>query len=292
MTAIQISKGVKMIETGNKKIILMGLAVLFGNLLLVNSNEAAADILCQKKNSIKIKRVQSLKVFKSEECPKGFKFITQVFTEANANSFVGATGAQGEKGDKGETGEQGIQGEKGDTGEQGLQGEKGETGEQGFQGEKGEPGEKGDKGEQGFQGEKGDKGETGEQGIQGEKGDAGINGEKGDKGDTGEQGLPGADGANGKDGIVNIDACYVKSEQRTGVLDETQTVFCNNPANEFVQSVGFATTHDSAYITRQLFEHEANSVNYSHAVGATVRAYRDSGIFNYTLTVTINCCPK
>lgn len=226
---------------------------------------------------------------------------------AGPQGIQGEQGPQGEKGDKGDTGEQGIQGlqgiqgekgDKGDTGAQGIQGiqglkgDKGDTGEQGIQGVKGDKGEKGDAGPQGpqgiqgIQGEKGEKGDTGLQGIQGiqgEKGDKGDTGEKGEKGDTG---APGLDGVNG---LVAIDSCYPTTLSRSGTGEETQTVYCNNPATEFMQNVGFTTTDDKINLARQIMEFEKDSVLYTHPVGATIRTSGPS--FGYTLSVTILCCP-
>ncbi len=142
-------------------------------------------------------------------------------------------------------------------------------------------GPQGPQGEQGIQGIQGEQGPKGEQGIQGEQGD------KGDQGDEGPQ------GPQGPAGIVAIDQCYTESAERTGSGEETQKVYCRNPATEYVQHVGYSLSEDRAGPVRELLEFsDANQVGYSHPVGASVRAYiGTTGIGNYTLTVHLLCCP-
>jgi len=276
----------------------------------VFSFPSAADVTELAKNVF----IENVSVIKGEAGAQGLKGDT---------GAQGAAGAQGEKGDKGDTGEIGpigLTGAKGDTGEIGPKGDKGDTGSQGIQGEIGDKGDKGDKGDTGAagsQGEKGDKGDigaTGSQGDKGEKGDTGSTGPKGDtgekgakgdKGETGAQGLPGDKGdkgdagttgpkgdkgdtgAAGANGIVKIDSCYTVTLSRTGVQDETQSVYCNNAATEYVQNVSYSLDSDQAYVTRNILEF----ASYTHPVGATIRAYRGSPVFTYTLAASILCCP-
>ncbi|PTP97832.1 hypothetical protein CWO34_13205, partial [Vibrio splendidus] len=97
--------------------------------------------------------------------------------------LLGATGAQGPKGD---IGPQGLQGTTGSQGEAGTQGPKGDKGSQGEAGTQGPKGDKGSQGEAGTQGPKGDKGSQGEAGAQGPKGDTGSQGEAGAQGPKGD----------------------------------------------------------------------------------------------------------
>jgi hypothetical protein len=127
-------------------------------------------------------------------------------------------------------------------------------------------------------------------GPQGPQGEQGIQGEQGDKGDQGDEG---PQGPQGPAGIVAIDQCYTESAERTGSGEETQKVYCRNPATEYVQHVGYSLSEDRAGPVRELLEFsDANQVGYSHPVGASVRAYiGTTGIGNYTLTVHLLCCP-
>lgn len=152
-------------------------------------------------------------------------------------------------------------------------------------------------GPKGEKGDKGDKGDTGAAGPQGVQGDAGLQGETGPQGPQGEQGVQGVQGeqgeqgAQGNPGIVNIDACYTKTELRTGVLDETETVYCNNPGSEYIQHIGHAISLNDVFTTHETLEFSEGENTYTHPVGGTIRAFRHSGIIPYTLTVTVLCCP-
>lgn len=153
----------------------------------------------------------------------------------------------------------------------------------------------GPQGEKGEKGDKGDTGATGAQGAQGEQGLPGTPGERGatgERGETGSQGEKGDTGPQGKKGIVAIDSCQQKALSRSGVLDETQTIYCNNPENEFVLHVGYSIDKDDSHVVREILEFQDSAANsYTHPVGATIRAFRLNGITPYTLTATILCCP-
>ena len=126
----------------------------------------------------------------------------------NFKGDTGATGLQGEKGDKGDTGATGPQGEKGDKGDTGISGKDGNSLLTGDGAPSSSLGKDGDsyvdvstwdyytKAEGkwtkagNFKGNKGDKGDTG---ATGPKGDTGLQGPKGDKGDKGDTGAKGDD---------------------------------------------------------------------------------------------------
>ncbi len=130
------------------------------------------------------------------------------------------------------------------------------------------------------------KGDKGDQGAQGEQGLPGATG------DTGATGETGATGSTGATGFVDINACYTNIISRTGSGEETQKVYCDDPENEYVQHVGFSLNDDRAGPVRELLEFkDQNEVEYSHPVGASVRAYIGvTGIGTYTLTVHLLCC--
>lgn len=184
--------------------------------------------------------------------------------------------------------QQGAQGEKGDTGPQGIQGVQGIQGLPGVPGAQGIQGEKGEKGETGAQGDKGDTGDTGLQGIQG------VKGEKGDDGIQGIQGAPGNDGIDGKDGIVAVDSCYSKTLSRTGNEEETQQVICNQPETEFLLNSWFSLSHEWAHVQWQQPIFTDGADTYAYPIGAEVRAEENDFLTspNYTLSVTIVCCPR
>lgn len=158
------------------------------------------------------------------------KALAQAKASGEFDGATGPQGQQGERGPKGDTGPQGPKGEtgpqgfpgekgpqgpKGDVGPQGPKGDKGDTGDTGPQGPKGDTGEQGPKGDKGDKGDaftysdftaeqlaalKGEKGDTGAQGPKGDTGDIGPQGPKGEKGDTGPRGPQGEQGPKGDTG--------------------------------------------------------------------------------------------
>lgn len=283
------------------------------------------------KNPSKNGPVLNLRIITGTKCPAGFikvgdlantkeikTIVNQEVAGLIANGTVNAAGVQGPRGEqgiqgiqgpKGDTGAVGPQGEPGIQGPQGIQGLTGEQGIQGIQGETGATGPQGPQGEQGVQGLTGATGPQGEQGIQGLTGATGPQGIQGEVGATGPQGEPGPVGATGPQGeigltgatgatgpqgipgIVAIDSCYVTTQSNTGSLAETLTAYCNNPATEYVQHVGFSLNRDDAAPVREILQFtDAASNTYTHPVGASVRAFRDS-LFQYTMSVSLLCCP-
>ena len=178
---------------------------------------------------------------------------------------------------------QGIQGEQGAQGFQGIQGSQGLKGDQGDQGPIGLTGLQGEQGVTGSQGEQGAQGEQGVQGIQGVQGDVGLQGAQGLQGEQGNQGFP---------GIVNAESCYSRVLSREGVLDEEQEVLCNNPSGEFMLNFGWTTNKDDVFVRHAQHVFSDGVATYAYPVGAKVRTYRLNGIFPYSLSVNVVCCPK
>lgn len=285
---------------------------------------AQADVkLCQRKNIGKIfnprTRVQALVLVDGGNCPAGFRQITTLFTQedataaikkfadANATALQGDQGPQGEKGEKGDKGDTGAAGAQGLQGETGPQGPKGDTGSQGETGAPGATGDTGAKGDTGDIGPKGDKGDTGETGAKGDSGDIGPKGDKGDtgatgdtgpKGDTGDKGDTGATGPQGEPGAVDVDACTKFSLSRTGIRDEEQTISCPDVSTQFMLNYGFKTESSEASLDdMRLSKSEllfGDALSPNKPTGVTLRTYNENdllGIKQYTLTVTIVCCP-
>lgn len=129
------------------------------------------------------------------------------------------------------------------------------------------------------------KGDTGAQTeAQGLKGNAGVAGTEGDEGDKGDVGPAGS---------INIGSCYSKTGTSTGSGDKVVNVYCNNPANEFVQGVSVISSNTKAAISQQqlLFTDLTNS-SYFYPIGSSVGGMLTSGNSSWTLNVSIFCCGK
>jgi hypothetical protein len=129
----------------------------------------------------------------------------------------------------------------------------------------------------------GDVGPQGPQGIQGEQGLQGAQGIQGEQGPVGPRGPA---------GIVAIDSCYTRTLSSFGSGREAQSVYCNNPATEYVHHVGFSVDNYNARVVEETLEFsDAGSTLYTHPVGATVLSINPNELEDYTLSVTALCCP-
>lgn len=237
----------------------------------------AEGLLCQKKNNpsgrVRVTRIQALKVVRppSLGCPKGYNPLGIVVDPQDVEKTalnVFSSNQESLQGDEGPEGPAGPQGPQGEVGPEGPVGPQGETGPQGEQGIQGEIGPVGPQGEVGPQGPVGPQGETGPQGLQGIQG---------------EQGLP---------GMIDAQACYSRTLESTGQGYLEQPVECNNPSQEFMLNYGWSVAPELFWQDITFWRVlQTFTPGYNYPTGANVKAFRQAMLGDYTLTVTIVCCP-
>lgn len=106
-------------------------------------------------------------------------------------------------------------------------------------------------------------------GIKGDKGDTGA---MGPQGPSGFSGFKGKDGVDGKNGILAISSCYNLSASSSGSEYSEVSLSCNNPENEFVQSVSYDLTNSYAHVYSNLLTYQNGDSSYSYPVGTVVKS--------------------